>query len=104
MKKGLSRLVSAILILVALYLIGVNLALNLPATQAYLNSLRPDRLAISWERAWSWYPLRVEFRGFAADGQTPTEQWQVDAERAAAAVSLRPLLKGERREISGWTC
>ncbi|MGB4333330.1 MAG: hypothetical protein WBJ41_00585 [Chromatiaceae bacterium] len=94
MKKGLSRLVSAILILVALYLIGVNLALNLPATQAYLNSLRPDRLAISWERAWSWYPLRVEFRGFAADGQTPTEQWQVDAERAAAAVSLRPLFKG----------
>ena len=94
MKKGLSRLVSAILILVALYLIGVNLALNLPATQAYLNSLRPDRLAIGWERAWSWYPLRVEFRGFAADGQTPTEQWQVDAERAAAAVSLRPLLKG----------
>ncbi|MFZ1575883.1 MAG: hypothetical protein WAT36_11740 [Chromatiaceae bacterium] len=97
MKKGLSRLVSAILILAALYLIGVNLALNLPATQDYLNSLRPDRLAIGWERAWSWYPLRVEFRGFAADGQTPTEQWQVDAERAAASVSLRPLLKGELR-------
>ena len=31
MKKGFSRLVLAILILVALYLIGVNLALNLPA-------------------------------------------------------------------------
>lgn len=75
MKKGLSRLVSATLILVALYLIGVNLALNLPATQAYLNSLWPDRLATGWERAWSWYPLRAEFRGFAADGQTSTEQW-----------------------------
>ena len=104
MRKVLSRLVSATLIPVGLYLIGVNLALNLPATRDYLNSLRPDRLAIGWERAWSWYPLRVEFRGFAADGQTPTEQWQVDAERAAASVSLWPLLEGERREISGWTC
>ncbi len=97
MRKVLSRLVSATLILVVLYLIGVNLALNLPVTQAYLSSLQPDRLALSWERAWSWYPLRVEFRGFAADGQTPTEQWQVDAERAAAAVSLRPLLRGQLR-------
>lgn len=97
MKKGLSQLVSATLILVALYLVGVNLALNLPATQVYLNSLRPDRLAIGWERAWSWYPLRVEFRGLAADGQTPTEQWQVDAGRAAASVSLLPLLDGEIR-------
>ncbi len=92
--KGLSRLVSAIAVLTALYLIGVNLALNLPATRAYLNSLRPDRLAIGWEWAWSWYPLHLEFRGFAADGQTPTEQWQVDAEYAAASVSIWPLFKG----------
>ena len=97
MHKALSRLVSASLILAALYLLGVNLVLNLPATRAYLNRLHPDRLAIGWERAWSWYPLRVEFRGFAADGQTPTEQWQVDAQRAAPAVSLRPLLRGQLR-------
>jgi uncharacterized membrane protein len=45
MRKVLSRLVSATLILVGLYLIGVNLALNLPVTQAYLKqpATRPPR-------------------------------------------------------------
>ncbi len=97
MKKLLSRLVSAVLILAALYLIPVNLALNLPATRSYLNSIRPDQFAVTWERAWSLYPLRFELTDLAADGQTPTEQWQVDAKRAAAAVSLLALLKGEMR-------
>jgi hypothetical protein len=41
--------------------------------------------------------LRVELRGVAADGETATEQWQLDAARAAASLSLLPLLKGEIR-------
>ncbi len=41
--------------------------------------------------------MRVELRGVAADGQKATEQWQVDAARAAASISLLPLLKGEIR-------
>jgi len=97
MKKSLSRLVSAVLILAASYLIPVNLALNVPATRSYLNSIQPDQFAVTWERAWSLFPLRFELTGLAADGQTATEQWQVDAQRAAAAVSLLPLLKGEIR-------
>ena len=97
MKTLLSRLLSSILILAALYLIPVNLALNLPATRAYLNNIQPDRFSVSWERAWSLYPMRVELTGVAADGQTPTEQWQMDAHRVAASVSLPPLLKGEIR-------
>ncbi|MEA3277218.1 MAG: hypothetical protein U9Q81_18410 [Pseudomonadota bacterium] len=97
MKKILTRLFPAILILASLYLIPINLALNLPTTRAYLNSLQPDQFAVTWERAWSLYPLRIELTGVAADGQTPTEQWQVDARHAAASVSLLPLLKGEIR-------
>lgn len=87
------RSVVALLVLAALYLVPVNLALNLPATRAYLNRIAPERFALEWTRAWSWYPLRVELRGLAADGQTATEQWQLDAGRAAASVSLLPLLR-----------
>lgn len=97
MKILLSRLVKTLLILAALYLIPVNLALNLPAVKDYLNGIEPDRFAVTWERALSLYPLRVELIGLAADGQTAAEQWQLDARRAAASVSLLPLLAGEIR-------
>ncbi|WP_296811839.1 hypothetical protein [Thiocapsa sp.] len=97
MKRLISVLSAILLVPAALYLILVNLALGLPATQTYLNAIQPDRFAVGWEQAWSWYPLRVELHGVAADGQTATEQWQVDAARAAASISLLPLLKGEIR-------
>ncbi|WP_295608091.1 hypothetical protein, partial [uncultured Lamprocystis sp.] len=97
MFKAISRSLLTPLILAGLYLIPVNLFLNLPAAQVWLNSLQPDALALTWERAWSWYPLRVEIRGLAADGQTAVEQWQVDAGSAGASVSLVPLLRGQIR-------
>jgi hypothetical protein len=93
----LKRLLTTFVILFALYLVAVNLALNLPVTRDRLNSLQPEQFSVTWERAWSLYPLRVGLAGLAADGQTPSEQWQVDAGRAAASVSLLPLLKGEIR-------
>lgn len=88
---------ATILGVLTLYLVGVNTALNLPATRGLLNDLQPEQFSVTWKRAWSLYPLRVEIVGLAADGQTPTEQWQVDAGRAAASVSLLPLLRGEIR-------
>jgi hypothetical protein len=97
MNKILSRSIGSLLILAALYLVGVNVALNLPTTRAFLSALQPEQFRVTWQRAWSLYPLRVELDGVVADGQTPTEQWQVDARRAAASVSLLPLLKGEIR-------
>lgn len=95
MKTRLSRLLFAAPILAAAYLMPVNLALNLPATRAYLNGMQPEHFKVTWGRAWSLYPLRVELTGLAADGQTATEQWQLDAVRAAASVSVLPLLKGQ---------
>lgn len=97
MNKLLSRSIGSLLILAALYLVCVNVALNLPTTRAVLNALHPEQFRVTWQRAWSLYPLRLELDGVVADGQTPTEQWQVDARRAAASVSLLPLLKGELR-------
>lgn len=83
MKRFSVGRLSTLLILAVLYLATVNLAPNLPATRALLNGLHPDHFAVTWERAWSLYPLRVVLSGLAADGQTPTEQWQLDAHRAA---------------------
>ena len=93
----MSKAVSAVLILAALYLIPVNLVLNLPVTLEFLNALQPDRFAVGWKQAWSWYPLRVNLQGLAADGQTPAEQWQLDAAAAGASISLPPLLEGKVR-------
>jgi hypothetical protein len=90
-------LATAILTIAVLYLVVINVALNLPATRAMLNALQPEHLSLSWGRAWSLYPLRVALIDLAADGQTATEQWQVDAHRAVASVSLLPLLRGEIR-------
>jgi hypothetical protein len=97
--KSLSiRLLGSLLILATVYLVTVNLALSLPATRNLLNGLQPDHFSVDWSRAWSLYPLRVELRDVAADGQTATEQWQLDARRAAVSVSVLPLLqRGEIR-------
>jgi hypothetical protein len=60
--------------------------------------MQAETVAVTWGRAWSPYPLRVVLTDVAADGQTPTEQWQLDARGAGLSVSLLPLLqKGEIR-------
>jgi hypothetical protein len=87
-------------LLAGLYLIPVNVALNLPATQTWVNRLQPQALAVHWDRAWSWYPLRVEMRGLTADGQAAAAQWEVEAASGAASVALRPLLQGQL-EVQG---
>ncbi len=97
MKTFARRLAYLLAAVAAIYLIAVNTALNLPATRTLLNDLQPDSLHVDWRRAWSLYPLRVSVSGVAADGQTRTEQWQLDAERVAVSVSLLPLLNGEIR-------
>lgn len=95
MQRVLSRLFIALLVLAGLYLVVVNAALNLPATRDYLNRLQPDTFAVSWRRAYSPWPLRVVFTGVAADGATPMAQWQVDAGRVGASVSIPALFRGE---------
>jgi hypothetical protein len=94
-KPWLARLLAGVLVLAGLYLVGVNAALNLPATRDVLNRLQPDAFAVSWKRAYSPWPLRLVFMGVESDGATPTTQWQVDASRVAASVSLPALFRGE---------
>jgi hypothetical protein len=96
--KRLPRYIAhTLFVLAGIYWVGVNLALSLPHTRDALNEIQPEQFQVDWRHAWSLYPLRIEFLGLAADGQTPVEQWQLDADRAAVSVSLLPLLRGEIR-------
>lgn len=92
MKRSAIRVAVVLGLFELLYLAVVNVGLNLPATQDYLNGIQPDRHVYRWERAWSWHPFRIHATGFAANGQTRTQQWQVSAPAISASVAILPLL------------
>lgn len=96
MHTFLKRLTPTLLVLAALYWVPVNVALNLPATQAWLNRLAPEVFTVTWQRAWSPWPLRVVLVGLAADGQARNLQWQLDAARLGVSVKPLPLLRDGR--------
>ncbi len=92
MKRLIIRVVAILAILEFAYVAVANVALNLPATQTFINDIRPDRYIFHWERAWSWHPFRVHATGFSANGQTASQQWQVSAPAIAASIAILPLL------------
>ena len=69
------------------YLILVNMALSLSLTQTIINQHKPEKFAVSWEKAWSWYPFRVHARGISANGQSNSQQWEVNVLAASASIS-----------------
>jgi hypothetical protein len=92
MKKWLIRAVLMTVILEVIYLAVINLALNLPYTQTLINQIKPDKFAVYWDSAWSLYPFRVHARGISANGQSSSQQWQIDSIAASASISILPLI------------
>ena len=86
------RAVKILLIAELTYLVLVNGALQLNLTQDLVNKIRPHKFRIEWDRAWSFYPFRVHVRGASANGQSRSQQWQVDVDAAAGSISLLPLV------------
>lgn len=89
-----SRLGRALLILLFIelgYLLLVNAALRLPLTQTLINDIRPEKFTASWGSAWSWYPFRVHVTDLSANGQSRSQQWQVEARQVSASIALLPL-------------
>ncbi|MBE9547856.1 MAG: hypothetical protein IMF09_00500 [Proteobacteria bacterium] len=73
--KSLLKLVIKYIVIFELaYLLMVNLALSLPVTQSSINQIKPDKFAVSWKKAWSWYPFRVHARGVSLNGQGRGQQ------------------------------
>jgi len=92
MKPWLKKTIIAIVLFEIFYLGLINLVLSLPVTQTLINQIKPDKFAVSWEKAWSWYPFRVHATGVSANGQSKGQQWQVDATQASVSISLIPLI------------
>ena len=86
------RIAITVLFIEGAYLGAINIALNLPATQNYINQLHPEKYAFHWSRAWSWYPFHIYARDFSANGQSWAMQWEIDAPEATASLSVLPLL------------
>ncbi len=74
------------------YLLLFNAALQLPVTQDIVNMVRPEKFSVRWENAWTWYPFSVHVRELSANGQSRSQQWQVDVAEASGSVSLLPLV------------
>ena len=87
MKFLLIRTVKIILIAEIIYLVLINAALNVQLTQSIINQIKPDKFAVSWERAWSLYPFHVHARGIDVNGQAKSQQWQVQSPAASASIS-----------------
>ncbi|MDH3830970.1 MAG: AsmA family protein, partial [Gammaproteobacteria bacterium] len=88
----LQKVLIAIALIEVTYLVLINVALSLPVTQTLLNRIKPEKFIVHWEQAWSWYPFRVHARGISANGQTSSQQWQVDTPAASASIDILPLL------------
>ena len=88
----IKRILKILIGIELIYLVVVNGALQLPLTQDLVNKIRPDRLYVTWERAWSWYPFRVYAEGIFANGQARTQQWEVTATSASGSISVLPLI------------
>jgi hypothetical protein len=91
-KGWLQKALVAIVLVEVAYLVLINLALSLPVTQTLVNRIKPEKFIVHWEQAWSWYPFRVHARGISANGQTSSQQWQVDTPAASASIDILPFL------------
>ncbi len=92
MKSTITRAAFVVTAVVISYLVLINIALNLPLTQDLVNKVKPDKFTVSWDSAWTVYPFRVQAKGVSANGQSASQQWQVDSPEVSASISLLPLI------------
>ena len=92
MKTAAKRILTILVIAQLAYLLIINGALRLSITQDLVNKIKPEKFQVSWERAWSFYPLRVHAEGITANGQSRTQQWEVLATSGSGSIALLPLV------------
>ena len=68
-KTWLKRIVLTVLLAEIVYVVLFNMVLQLPVTRTFVNQLRPDKLYVTWESAWTLYPFRFHFRNASGNGQ-----------------------------------
>ena len=68
-----------------------NLFLSTELASMVINQ-KPDKFSISWDRAWTLYPVRVHATGLVVNQRSRTTRVQVRVEQASASIRLLPLV------------
>lgn len=100
MSTLLKRIARYLITIEIAYLAIFNTVLNIPFTQSLINQIKPDKFAVSWERAWTFYPFRIHATGVSSNGQITSQQWQVASPSVSASISILPLVF-KRVNLSG---
>ena len=90
-KTWLKRIVFTVLLAELVYVVLFNLVLQLPATRTFVNQIRPEKLYITWESAWTLYPFRFHFRNASGNGQSRSQQWEFETQAVSASIDVLPL-------------
>jgi hypothetical protein len=97
----LKKLLLAAALLAGLYLAGANLFLNTPLGPWAINR-RPQKVRVTWDRAWTVLPGDVRVRGLRIDGHSSRVDWWITVERAQGWIDL-PALFLRRFRVRGLT-
>ncbi len=87
--RWLQRAALAIVSLAILWLIAVNVWLAVWGESVL--SRRPEKMQVSYSRAWSFWPGRVVASDLMLSAETARNQWQLRADRAVLSIDLLQL-------------
>ncbi|KYJ86770.1 hypothetical protein [Sulfurovum riftiae] len=93
MLRLLKRIVLSLVFLELMYVLVLNLALNVGFTQTLINKIKPEKFQITWQKAWTPYPFKFFIEDAAAWGASSSQKWKVAVQTASASVSVLPLLR-----------
>ncbi|MCB1502275.1 MAG: hypothetical protein KDK07_21260 [Bauldia sp.] len=91
MTRILIRAAAVLVIIEVLYLVVANAVLNLPATQALINRSQDGKIALQWDSAWSILPFRLHVSGLKVNGQSWSQQFEIDAPSVSASLDVPSL-------------
>ncbi len=94
MPAWLRRIVVGLLLLWLLYIVVVNLVINIPLGQS-LASPQPEKFQMHWSRAMTWWPGRVRIWDMHVQGHVRRNQWEASADRADGKIDLLALFRRE---------
>ena len=98
-RSRLRRLLLALVGLWVAYVVAFEIAARTGTLERWANR-RPDKLALSFESAHSWFPFWGTASGLDVRGQIPSLRWRVRADRAGGWISPLPLLDRRVRAVT----
>ena len=99
-RRALRGLLLGLVGLFAFYLVAANVLLQTPFVEALTNK-RPEKLLITYRRAFTFFPGHVLAFGVTVRNQASRSQLQISAEEAWAVVNPLPLFSREVRILRG---